>query len=560
MKTPSPATLNTQLPLHTWSGILTSLLLLICFLAGSLSVYRDTLNRWATPPQTAPPYDPAQTAALIRATLAAHPEAARELTLHLHDHESAPLSWIDAHQQKHHAWLDADGQLHSRAVRDTPLGDLANRLHQTAGIPGTLGHEDIGLLLMGLVAILYSHPPKVSDKARRRRQYAVVRRGDATQYEAFGGWLYTLALSSGLILYLPTLAANFLALRADKSRRRAWLDSHNLLGITSLPFHLIIAATTVVFAFHDLIYDGMDTLLPDPLRMGEFQPARPDGAPVPPDLTRLKLPEELQTLAQKHRADYRADSITYRNLDRPALASAYQHGSVGGMRSAIHIANPYDGRERYTNLATDPYTTISDSYFHLHFGDYGGSIVRAAYFLLGIMGAALFYTGNLLWLDKRPPRRDKTAAALPASRQAAHIMAALTLGISWGCIAGTAAAFLAARWLHPLPLAPQTTLTSAYYTTFLAAIAYSQWQGAGSSAVPLIRLCAWLTLAIPATTALGALGLPPLFARSDTLGVDATALALGLALHHTARLTAKRLALAPPHSVWHRAPNQNPGL
>ena len=525
MKTPSPATLKTQLPLHTWSGILTSLLLLICFLAGSLSVYRDTLNRWATPPQTAHPYDPAQTAALIRATLAAHPEAARELTLHLHDHESAPLSWTDAHQQKHHAWLDADGQLHSRAVRDTPLGDLANLLHQTAGIPGTLGHEDIGLLLMGLVAILY-----------------------------------TLALSSGLILYLPSLAANFLALRTDKSRRRAWLDSHNLLGITSLPFHLIIAATTVVFAFHDLIYDGMDTLLPEAQRMGGHAPARPGGEPVPPDLTRLKLPEELQTLAQKHRADYRADSITYRNLDRPALASAYQRGSVGDMRSAIHIANPYDGRERYTNLATDPYTTISDGYFHLHIGDYGGSIVRAAYFLLGIMGTALFYTGNLLWLDKRPPRRHKTAATLPAPRQSAHIMAALTLGISWGCIAGIAAAFLAARWLHPLPLAPQTTLTSAYYTTFLAAIAYSQWQGAGNSAVPLIRLCAWLTLAIPATTALGALGLPPLFARSDTLGVDATALALGLALHHTARLTAKRLALAPPHSIWHHAPNQNPGL
>ena len=37
---------------------------------------------------------------------------------------------------------------------------------------------------------VYSHPPKVSDKARRRRQYAFVRRGDATQYEVFGGWLY----------------------------------------------------------------------------------------------------------------------------------------------------------------------------------------------------------------------------------------------------------------------------------------------------------------------------------------------------------------------------------
>ena len=36
----------------------------------------------------------------------------------------------------------------------------------------------------------YSDTPKASDKARRRRQYAVVRRGGATPYEAFGGLLY----------------------------------------------------------------------------------------------------------------------------------------------------------------------------------------------------------------------------------------------------------------------------------------------------------------------------------------------------------------------------------
>ena len=43
--------------------------------------------------------------------------------------------------------------------------------------------------LGSLPCAMYSHPPKVSDKARRRRQYAFVRRGDATPYEAFGGWL-----------------------------------------------------------------------------------------------------------------------------------------------------------------------------------------------------------------------------------------------------------------------------------------------------------------------------------------------------------------------------------
>ncbi|WP_298080181.1 PepSY-associated TM helix domain-containing protein [uncultured Cardiobacterium sp.] len=221
-------------------------------------------------------------------------------------------------------------------------------------MPKTLLLGSSTLLILLACHYLYRASPQQHwpgappDPARARRL--------AWRYALAALLLNTLTLRSGLILYLPSLAANFLVLRTDKSRRRAWLDSHNLLGITSLPFHLIIAATTVVFAFHDLIYDGMDTLLPEAQRMGGYAP-RPGGEPVPPDLSRLKLPEELQTLAQKHRADYRADSITYRNLDRPALASAYQLGSVGGMRSAIHIANPYDGRERYTNLATDPYTT-----------------------------------------------------------------------------------------------------------------------------------------------------------------------------------------------------------
>ena len=57
----------------------------------------------------------------------------------------------------------------------------------------------------------YSHPPKVSDKARRRRQYAVVRRGDATQYEAFGGCLYNVdglpAQMQSINSTLPNLAA-----------------------------------------------------------------------------------------------------------------------------------------------------------------------------------------------------------------------------------------------------------------------------------------------------------------------------------------------------------------
>ena len=49
-----------------------------------------------------------------------------------------------------------------------------------------------------------SLPPKVSDKASRRRQYAFVRRGDATPYEAFGGRLYVAFGWGDRAFYLET--------------------------------------------------------------------------------------------------------------------------------------------------------------------------------------------------------------------------------------------------------------------------------------------------------------------------------------------------------------------
>ena len=49
-----------------------------------------------------------------------------------------------------------------------------------------------------------SLPPKVSDKASRRRQYAFVRRGDATPYEAFGGRLYVAFGWGNRAFYLET--------------------------------------------------------------------------------------------------------------------------------------------------------------------------------------------------------------------------------------------------------------------------------------------------------------------------------------------------------------------
>ena len=97
---------------------------------------------------------------------------------------------------------------------------------RTAGIPGGDDHDAVGIWIMGIVCILYF-----------------------------------VAIVSGLVIFLPTWAKDLFALRKAKKAKRFWVDFHNILGISALPFHIIIAVTTVVFAYHDILYGSMQSLV-----------------------------------------------------------------------------------------------------------------------------------------------------------------------------------------------------------------------------------------------------------------------------------------------------------
>lgn len=75
------------------------------------------------------------------------------------------------------------------------------------------------------------------------------------------------------------------------------------------------------------------------------------------------------------------------------------------------------------------HATLSIAYL-LHFGEYGDAWVQWLYFLLGIGGAFLFYSGNLLWIESRRKRRQ-------AQQGTAQVwMAKATVGFCIGvCVA-----------------------------------------------------------------------------------------------------------------------------
>lgn len=216
---------------HTWTGIVGGFLLFIAFYAGALTMFAAPLSRWANPPgYTASASAPlAQAEALIAATLAARPDARKEFTLHLDQEHAiaARLTW-QAGRADRAPWAAAlapDGALRVTRLRPSGLALFIDQLHRTAGLPG---NPEITELIVGVVSLLYA-----------------------------------LALVSGLIIVLPSLFKDLFALRLGRNLKRMWLDAHNAIGIASLPFHLVIALTAVVFCLHDPFYDAQDKLVYD---------------------------------------------------------------------------------------------------------------------------------------------------------------------------------------------------------------------------------------------------------------------------------------------------------
>lgn len=519
--------LRTYQSLHTWTGITTGLLLFIAFFAGALTMFKDSIGHWAASP-VAPlsQLAPDQYDRLLKLTLAAHPEAAKALTLNF-EGDAGPLSWTSTTEQGHHqvwqATLNEAGELVTHSQADNPLAELIDQLHRTAGIAGEVGHDHLGVYVLGAASLLYF-----------------------------------LALVSGVVVVLPTLVRHFMALRTQKGGGRFWLDTHNLVGVTSLPFHLVIALTAVVFAFHDPLYGGLTLVYDD-------KPLFERPAPDTHQYTYDQLPSVLR---MAERADelspgYELSRLVLQRLDsqRPGLVAEMKD------RAGVQV-NPVGDR-----VILHPYTlaliynsnpqgeqgvwgrTVR-SFFALHFGSYGGEPTRWLYFVLGLGGALLFYSGNLLWLEKRRRRGQ-------GQSRACRIMASLTVGVCLGSLAGIAAALAATKGLTAIGLASYQGYMALYYLVFAASLWLAFTLGASRASVLLLRFCAGLCLLVPACSLL-ALVLPslPLWApvTVEALLVELMVSVFGMVFWLGAHRTQRRASQGEADSVWSQLPSSESGL
>lgn len=510
--------------LHIWTGIISGMVLFIGFYAGSLTMFKDAINQWMTPPSEAlAPIATNQYDDLIAQAVAQYPEAAKGFTLNFDHADKAPMEWFEQGSDRElnlagvvrQASFDQDGQLVSQVAEPSVLADLVDMLHRTAGIFGEVGHEELGVYVLGVAS-----------------------------------FLYFLAIVSGVIFLLPTLVKTLFSLRQNKTSSRFWLDAHNAVGILSLPFHIVISLTVIVFAFHDQLYDGLEHIV-----YGE-QPlfTRPAPPKVEYILENVPSVAELQNITKTIAPEHQILSMNYGNLTTPRATirvGVFDDNST--MRGPVHdyvFIQPYSQQILSSTLNPSPegvWVRTVATFFALHFGSYGGELGRWVYFVLGIMGAFLFYSGNLLWLEKR---RNKKG---PEQARNVRWMASATVGICLGSMLAVAACFASAKWIKAYTDALNYAHMWVYYAVFFACMISAYLQGAAKSAVTILRLLVITCLAIPANSVI-ALVLPslaiwPADSLSDIV-LELVAIVLAALFHYFAKQTAKRVKQGEENSVW----------
>jgi len=486
-------TVKDYLAVHTWVGILCGLVLFVAFYAGAFSMLESDITRWTQPPAPASSAISDDGDALAAAFFATHPDARGRVRLFWPGPDHAQPALL--HQPPGGAaatwWqLARDGQLRraSRADEAHTSGNFVDHLHRKGGLPIPL---EVAEPLIGLVSLAYG-----------------------------------LALVSGIVVLLPSLVKDLFHLRLGANLKRMWLDVHNLLGVASLPFHLVIAFTAAVFGLHDFVYDAQDRFIyQDGLRATVAR----DSAPRP----QVARADWLTPSALRARVQEQAPQFAPLALDlrlQPGGAIAVVTGSderhfQRASRYGLAFVNPGSGeiydRSYLPGASSHASTALISSLFALHFGSFGGDTVRVVYVLLGLSGALLFYTGNLLWIESRTRRaRRGQETALAQRPRHVRVVSALTLGVCLGCAAALPATLALARWLAPWLPDLDALHQGAYFGLFGACVAWALWRGTERAARPLL----WLAAAGNALVPLAALLRPG--ADGVLLGATCALLAL----------------------------------
>ena len=224
---------------------------------------------------------------------------------------------------------------------------------------------------------------------------------------AFMGLLFVLAIVSGVVLYSPFMRKlSFGTVRNQKSTRTRWLDLHNLIGVVTLTWALVVGVTGVISACADLLISAWRaeslTALIEPYRDA-------------PPLTQRAPASRLLDIAHGAAPGMTPDFIAFPGT-RFSSEHHYAVFMKGGTHLTSHLLTPV-----LIDAATLDVTAVVERPWYmdamglsqpLHFGDYGGMPMQILWAALDVLTIIVLGSGVYLWWVRR---RATKAAGVEAT-------------------------------------------------------------------------------------------------------------------------------------------------
>jgi uncharacterized iron-regulated membrane protein len=370
------ATMKTWFLVHKWTSLVCTLFLLLLFVTGLPLIFYEEINHLtgAEPEVSAPApgAKPVNLDVLVAQALAQYPG---DVPLFLGWDDHAPTVYVN-----------------TGARPDTPPPEMHTVvMHAYTGevLPVPQFNEGVMYFLVRLHTDLFIGLP-------------------ATLFMGAMTLLFAAAIVSGFVIYGPFMRKlEFGTVRTSRSARLKWLDLHNLLGVVTLGWALVVGLT------------GAINTLATPLQqawqkneLAEFT-APYQGKP---------MPTAPFASIDKAVADARAAAPGM----TPAYVSYPGTGYSGDHHYGVYVhgATPL-GERLYRPVLVDAargaLTATPDLPWHLkalllsqplHFGDYGGLPLKIIWALLDLVTIVVLGSGLYLWLARSRASADVRVAEI----------------------------------------------------------------------------------------------------------------------------------------------------
>jgi uncharacterized iron-regulated membrane protein len=223
------------------------------------------------------------------------------------------------------------------------------------------------------------------------------------------GLFFLFASLTGILIHWKNIFTKFFAFTTKGKWKSIWTNAHTVLGVIGLPFQIIYAVTGAFFGLLSLILLPAVFLIYDGDTSKVFEKINPEELITlkenPKTQNHISFEEALNIARQTYpdHQIFRAVIRNYGHEDALITWRIKSENDVRGEGTAVMYLS--DGKildEFSVHPSQKTYTnSIINLITQLHFGSFGGYLVKAIYFILSMLTCFIIISGVMIWKTAR---------------------------------------------------------------------------------------------------------------------------------------------------------------